>query len=95
MVNRGLFLRGGLRYFVGSFTGHHAMEMDAAVEYFLKSRLSFSGGAMVSMAGYRELNFFGFLPFVDITWYFGSHNVLQSGLFERDVVKSISRKKRR
>ncbi len=88
-------LRGGLRYYAGSFSGTHAVELDAALEYFLLSRVSVSGGCMFSMAGYQGLNRIGFLPFVDLSWYFGRHDALQTGLFETDVIKSISRKKRR
>lgn len=88
-------LRGAARYYAGSFTGHHAVELDACVEYFFRSRLSVSGGCMFSIAGYEGLNRIGFLPFVDLSWYFGSHDAMQKGLFETDVIKSISRKKRR
>ncbi len=94
-MKQNMVLRGSLRYFAGSFPGHHAVEMDASVEYFPLPRLSLSGGVMTSMAGYQNLNFVGFMPFVDLTWYFGRYDAIQSGLFERDVVKSISRKKRR
>jgi hypothetical protein len=88
-------LRGGFRYYAGSFSGTHAVELDASLEYFLLSRLSVSGGCMFSLASYDGLNRVGFLPFVDLSWYFGRHEDLQTGLFETDVIKSISRKKRR
>ena len=88
-------LRGGVRYYAGSFTGTHAVELDATLEYFIRSRLSVSGGCLFSLAGYEGLNRVGFLPFVDLSWYFGRHDAMQTGLFEQDVIKSISRKKRR
>lgn len=88
-------LRGGVRYFSGSFSGRHSVELDAGLEYFLRSRLSVSGGCMFSMAGYNGLNRVGFLPFLDLSWYFGHHDAMQTGLFEKNVIKTISRKKRR
>lgn len=93
--NANLVLRGGVRYFAGTFSGHHAVELHGGFEYFPLSRLSIAGAAMISMAGYDKLNFLGAMPIVDLTWYFGRHEPLQTGLFEKQVYKVSSRKEKK
>lgn len=88
-------LRGGIKYFGGSFSGHHAVELFGDIEYFFNSRLSISGDCMISIANYDGLNNIGILPFANLSWYFGRRETLSSGLFEKDVQKSYSRKKNR
>lgn len=94
-MNQSTILRGGIKYFAGTFSGNHAVELFADIEYFIRNSLSVSGDIMVSVAGYDGLNTFGVLPFVNLSWYFGRRDSVSSGLFEKDVSKSYSRKKKR
>lgn len=75
-----LYARGHMKYFMGQMK-YNAFEHRAYVEYLLNNHFSVSGGYFLSIGQYASSTFM-LLPFVDITFYFGSKPRRSSGLFK-------------
>lgn len=75
-----LYVRGHLKYFMGEME-FNAFEHRAYVEYLLNNYFSVSGGYFSSIGRYASSTFM-LLPFVDITFYFGSKPKRSKGLFK-------------
>lgn len=82
-INSILFTGASLRYLFGSFTGHGAVEQKAWIEALLQHNLGLSAGYALSYGNYSTTHKLGFIPTIDICWYFGSKKGHQRGLFDR------------
>ena len=81
-INPYLYLRGGIRSLTGNFEGIISWEQHGAVEYFLSSGISFSGGYTLGFGNVGP-SAFGFLPFLDFSFYFGKKQTRRRALFEQ------------
>ncbi|WP_430812042.1 MULTISPECIES: hypothetical protein [unclassified Carboxylicivirga] len=77
-----LMLGGSIAYYRGDFTGKDAVEQSAELQLMLFPRLSASVAYALSVANYTASNDIGFLPYVDLTFYFGRRQGRQKGLFQ-------------
>lgn len=82
-------VHGGLSYHFGSFTKHHAVELQLEGEYFFTARLSGKLGFLTSFANYRRVDRGAAIwPMLDVSYYFGGRNTRrQSSLFRRGIYK--------
>jgi hypothetical protein len=76
--------RAEIRALMGDFSSDVAFEQQTSVEYFPLSNFSISGGYLVGMANLGSGKF-GFWPFVDISFYFGSKQGRKRGLFGQQM----------
>lgn len=83
-INSYLYLRGGLRTLTGNFGGTVAWEQHGAVEYLLNSSVSVSAGYTLGF-GDIGASTFGFLPFFDISIYFGKKQTRSRQLFDQQM----------
>lgn len=81
-INPNLYLRGGIRTLTGNFPGTLTWEQHSAVEYFLSPVFSVSGGYTLGF-GSVDSSAFGFLPFLDISFYFGKNQTGKRMLFDQ------------
>lgn len=84
-ISSNLALHGGLFYYVGSFTGRHALEQHTQLEYFFGPRWSVMLGYYFSLAGYDAPSRGGILPVLNGTFYFGQKENSRRGLFDQKV----------
>lgn len=91
LVNSWLIVRGGLKYYYGTFVGHDALEGQVEAEAFLTGRLSFKAGGILSYANYNTVDKdFAAYPMVDITYYFGKKVSSREGrLFDLQTTKKM------
>ena len=83
-MNPYLFLRGGFRTLTGNFSGIVTWEQHSAVEYFLSPGISVSGGYTLGFGNVGSSPF-GFLPFLDLSFYFGKKQTRRRSLFEQPL----------
>ncbi|MBQ2322742.1 MAG: hypothetical protein II375_09360 [Bacteroidales bacterium] len=88
-INARLFLHGGIAYHFGSFSHHHAVELQGEGEYFFHSRLSAKLGFLTSFGNYARVDKNAAIwPIIDVTYYFGKKDKSdKSSLFKRGVYK--------
>jgi hypothetical protein len=84
-LNELLMLEASLKYFRGSFSGKYALEQRAGIQTFIRHNLTFGAGYALSYANYKEVNRIGFLPVIDLCWYFGKKQSRDKGLFSPDM----------
>lgn len=82
-------LHGGIAYHVGTFSSHHAVEIQAEGEYFFSGRWSAKLGFLTSFAHYRDIDSHAAIwPIVDVSYYFGHRSTSgRSSLFKRGVYR--------
>jgi hypothetical protein len=84
-LNNLLMLEASLKYFRGSFSGNYALEQRAGIHTFIRHNLTFGAGYALSYANYQNVNRIGFLPTVDLSWYFGKKQSRKKGLFDPNM----------
>ena len=88
VITKRFALHGGLAYHVGTFTHHHAGELQGEAEFFFNSRLSIKGGLLFGWANYTSVDReAGIWPIIDLSYYFGKKHSRSSSLFQRGVYK--------
>lgn len=88
LTNR-INLHGGIAYHAGTFSSHHAVEIQAEGEYFFTGRWSAKLGFLTSFAHYRGIDSHAAIwPIVDVSYYFGKKSTAgRSSLFKRSVYR--------
>ncbi|MFT3740989.1 MAG: hypothetical protein QM786_19745 [Breznakibacter sp.] len=84
-INSILFTGTSLRYLFGTFSGHDAVEQKAWIEVLLQHNIGLSAGYALSLGNYGTSHNLGFIPVIDVCWYFGSKRGHQKGLFEKKM----------
>lgn len=84
-------LHGGIRYYVGTFTGGHSLEQQTELELFPIKFASISLGYVLSVAKYKSAGTFGIIPFADISIYFGHKQQKENKLFQPGVMNMYNR----
>lgn len=91
LVNSWLVARGGIKYFIGTFNKHHAVELQAEAEAFITSKFSCKLGGLFSVANYTTTKHkTEIYPLVDISYYFGKRkNDRDNKLFDANMLKKL------
>jgi len=84
-INPSFLAGASFRYFYGNFTGNHAMEPKLWIETFLGDNVSITTGISLSFDSYDNSPEVGFLPILDLTYYFGRKKGRESGLFNKPI----------
>lgn len=82
-------LHGGISYHFGTFSHHHAVELQVEGEYFFKPKLSCKLGFLTSFGNYARVEKNAAIwPIVDVSYYFGKRDLSErSQLFKKGVYK--------